>query len=141
MRTVSALRVKLAVLLALAVFLLPATSLGRVLTFCKMSGRLGQTCCCHGADHQVRLRVPKLAAEPTQAKRPGCCEQRLTKSAQILTAQTEVSAPVPSGVLIAELSVPEVCEREPVNVTVPRAARGPPPLGPPLYIRNCSLLN
>ncbi|MEZ4230532.1 MAG: hypothetical protein R3B89_15260 [Polyangiaceae bacterium] len=135
------LRVKLAALLALAALLLPATSLGRVLTLCKMSGRLGETCCCHGSGHREALKVGKLDVQRAKAKRPGCCEQRLTRATQILTSQPEVDVPVVQAVLIAELTLPELSEPHAGTVSLRPMARGPPPLGPPLYIRHCSLLN
>lgn len=132
-------RIKLATVLALMVWLLPATSLGRVLTYCNMSGRLGETCCCHGDEH---VKPSKVEKRPQMAKRPGCCEQRLIQGAQGVTAhQPEGQVPVMPGVLIAELSLSEIQAPAPQLSWVPRLARGPPPLGPPLYIRYCSLLN
>ncbi|MCA9644646.1 MAG: hypothetical protein H6718_27570 [Polyangiaceae bacterium] len=132
----SALRVKLAALLALVALLLPATSVGRVLTLCKMSGRMGASCCCHGDAHQRAAKKP----QPAKAERPGCCEQRLTKTTQVLSAQSEADLPPSQAVLVAELSLPEASEPRLEVEEVPRVARGPPPLGPPLYLKNCSFL-
>lgn len=135
-RIVPALRIKLAALLALVALLLPATSIGRVLTLCKMSGRMGATCCCHGTAHQHASKK----VQPAKAERPGCCEQRLTKTTQVLTAQSELNLPTSHAVLVAELSLPEVSEPPTALSEVPRVARGPPPLGPPLYLKHCSFL-
>ena len=125
-------------LMAIAValgMLVPATAMARVLYECRMMGTIGTSCCCksqQAADHDTS----------TSVERADCCD------ATILSSDRHPASPssseivdIPSAAVIA--SLPEhytngravgssVCE--------PNRARGPP-IGPPLYIQHCALLN
>lgn len=138
MRTVPT---RLIAALTLALLLLSGTAFGRVATFCKMAGRTVSSCCCHpSAAETTKRNVSKQDAAPA-VDRAGCCEQRAAKASRVPASLGELSLSPALAVCVTELLPLRVEPLVQALAAVPRAARGPPRHGPPLYIEHCALLN
>lgn len=131
------LRSRLVVLLAVLAMVLPAGALARTRYFCSMMGRSVPSCCC-AASHRT-----KSPSRGTELRARDCCE-RITPGAghEAVQSGAEATPPVPPAALAATLpafiSAPPPASR---SATAETRARGPPGLGPPLYIAHCSLLS
>lgn len=127
--------------LALALLLLSSTAFGRVATFCNMAGRTVSSCCCHHAEAAEGAKSSASEHAAPAARRAACCEQRTAKASVVpanLNDFTHSTALAAAVTLIPESSVEWSVK---TLEAVPRAARGPPRYGPPLYIEHCALLN
>ena len=129
-----------ALLLALVLFA-PASSFGRILSSCGMSGRVtAGACCCHRAKAQAQRAEQAAGTRPAAAvERPSCCK-----------VDDNRRAGLPASVVLADVTVLAASATELVPAVEPRSLlseqvswrahsiRGPPPLG--VFVTNCSLL-
>ena len=119
--------------------LLPAGTLGSVLYVCRMTGETGPSCCCMAKRSVAKAKAAKRSPS---IRRSGCCDAKVTAGAErpASTIAPDFQVPPPSlvGRLPVELSV-AFAPRE--WLVIAERARGPPPLGEPLYLENCALLS
>jgi hypothetical protein len=129
-----------ALLLALALFA-PASSFGRILYSCGMSGRVtAGACCCHRAKAHAQHAELAAGQRPApQAESPGCCKvddnRRAAVPASLVLADVTVLAA--SAVALLPAFEPRAVTSEQVS-WLAHSIRGPPPLG--VFVTNCSLL-
>ena len=131
-----ALHARLLALTIAATLLVPASALAQVVYLCKMSGSVGPRCCCSKPSE-----IPDAApCEPT-VDAPDCCEAQL-RSAEDGVRYGGQSVPIVGpAVLASTLSFAELAARGTGSEAWARPqARGPPSIGPPVYLENCSLL-
>lgn len=126
---------RLLALFAAAMLTMPATAFAEIVYRCRMTGSIGPKCCCS------RAFAAKPAPCAPEVDRPDCCEaQRQDASATAGTSSERVPS-VGAAVLSLTLTIRELIAlggRDGLAAT--HLARGPPPIGPPAYIENCSLL-
>jgi hypothetical protein len=122
--------------------LLPAGTLGSVLYVCRMTGETGPSCCCMAKRSVAKAKAVKLAKRSPSIRRSGCCDPKVTAAAErpASTIAPDFQVPPPSlvGRLPVELSVAFAPHE---SLVMAERARGPPPLGDPLYLQNCALLS
>jgi hypothetical protein len=128
----------LAALLVLLVAL-PLGAVHRVQYFCKMMGRVMDTCCCSKADAVQSVHRP--AARP-EIKAADCCEKLESAARHGAPAVRDGALRVLSpGYATISASVAVVAQAQPSLLLAPSVhARAPPALGPPIFLKNCSLL-
>jgi len=130
----------MALLLALALFA-PASSFGRVLYSCAMSGRVtAGACCCHRAKAQARRAEANAGARSAaQLESPGCCKVDDNRRAVVpaLLMEGDVSVLAASTVAWLPAFEPRSLRSERAR-WLARSIRGPPPLA--LFVTHCSLL-
>ncbi len=130
----------MALLLAL-VLLAPASSFGRILYSCGMSGRVSAgACCCQRAKAEAQRAEQVAGQRPSaQAQRPDCCKvddnRRAAVSGSLVGSDATVLPASPVALLPA--FEPRSLISEQVS-WLAHSIRGPPPLG--VYVTNCSLL-
>lgn len=129
-------RARLLALAVAATLLVPASALAQVVYLCKMSGSVGPRCCCSKA-HADREAAP---CEPA-ADRPDCCEARVQAARDATLSNAERAPSVGPALLASTLTMAELTGlAEAAELRARPRARGPPSVGPPVYIQNCTLL-
>lgn len=127
-------RARLFGLVLVAAMLASSTGFARVQFLCRMSGLVGDPCCC--ARHEK-----KSDASVAELRETNCCQAIVGKSADRAAFEppTGIRIPPPGLVVSTELAAPPVPA---VALELPRTirSRGPPANGPPLYIKHCTLL-
>lgn len=125
----------LAAVTALAV-LLSSGPFARTQFFCTMMNRVVAKCCCAAgseseadSDATLQIRSTDCCSKVSAAKRVPALQ----------AAGTEVTVAPAAIVATISDSVYELPRAAPVS-TLPRQARAPPIVGPPLFIAHCSLL-
>jgi hypothetical protein len=126
---------RLTALLAAVLLLSPASAFAETIYRCRMSGNVGPRCCCSQADDRAQ-------ASPCQPEvdRPDCCEAERQTGPAAPASNVERLPSVGPAVLSATLTIEELALLCGTTPTAPARARGPPAIGPPAYIENCSLL-
>lgn len=123
-------------LILCALLLVPGAALARAASYCKMSGRVGRGCCCKHVEPDA-----KQAPRGPEVSRPPCCE-KLAVPDEGKATDIAPDFTVSAAALVALLPVPWHFGSAPRSLThIPAQARGPPPLGPPIYLANCVLLS
>lgn len=124
--------VRAALVALLVLVLVPTTALARVVSICSMSGRAVATkCCCE----------PERDSPVNALERADCCR---TYANDAKAAASSVVAPVdvaPAAVLTRLPAIIFHGLTARAGVDLAARARGPPPLGPPIYLRVCRNLN
>lgn len=129
-----------ALLLALVLFA-PASSFGRILYSCGMTGRVtAGACCCHRAKGKVHEAELASGQSPAaKAESPGCCKvddnRRAALTASLLLTDGTVFAAAPLGLVPAHEA--RALTSEQVS-WLAHAIRGPPPA--PAFVTNCRWL-
>lgn len=124
----------LSLLVSLAL-LLPAGTLGSVLYVCRMTGDTGKSCCCAKRAAEQANRQPSIQGA-------GCCDTKITAAAERPSCPPAADFHVAPPAFVTRLPVE-------LGLTVPlpdspamaERARGPPRIGPPVYLENCALLS
>jgi hypothetical protein len=131
-----ALRARLVALITAATLLVPASALAQVVYLCTMTGAIGPKCCCSSVSEE-----PRAAPSRAQFERPDCCEAQAQASRDAIAAAADHMPSVGPAVLVSTLALADLFDLERAS-SLSRAAqaRGPPALGPPIYLENCSLL-
>jgi hypothetical protein len=128
-------------LLALLLVALPLGAAGRDQYFCRMMGRLMDSCCCvpPGADTS---HVARSSGGP-RLERQDCCE-RVEGLRASATALRDAAVRLPlsafATLACARPLLPELPSMGSVQGEAVQA-RAPPPTGPPLYLKHCALLS
>jgi hypothetical protein len=132
---------RLTALLLALVLLAPASSFGRILYSCGMTGRVtAGACCCHRAKAQAR-QAEQVAGQrrSAQVESPGCCKtddnRRAAVPGSLLVADARVLAA--AAVALVPACEPRALLSEQVS-WLAHSIRGPPSLG--VFFANCSLL-
>jgi len=129
-----------ALLLALVLFA-PASSFGKILSSCGMSGRVtAGACCCHRAKAQAQRAEQAAGTLPAaQVESPGCCKVDDNRRAAVPASLVLADATVLAAPAVAFLPAfgPRGLLSEQVS-WLAHSIRGPPPLG--VFVTNCSLL-
>jgi hypothetical protein len=129
-------RTRLLAVIAALTLLAPASALAKVVYLCKMSGSIGPRCCCAHADE-----TPETPASGPAVDRPSCCEAQVQSARDAVASAADQLPPVGPAVLVTTLTFEELAERARASATLHAPqARGPPAVGPPVYLENCSLL-
>jgi hypothetical protein len=128
-------RLRIVALLTSVALLLPESAFARVHYFCQMMDLVMESACCCGntdSDH---------VEGQAEARRPDCCARVTAPSRSVAPSAPDTTAPVPTATLLATIAEP-VHVPLPVSTvgTAPKLARGPPPVGPLLFIVHCSYL-
>jgi hypothetical protein len=129
-----------ALLLALVLFA-PASSFGRLLYSCGMTGRVtAGACCCHRA--KVKAQQAELAGGPrpaAQVETPGCCrvDDNRRAAAPVSLSLTDTTVLAASAVAFVPAFEPQPLRAADVS-WLARSSRGPPPTS--VFVTNCSLL-
>ena len=119
-----------------ATLLMPASALAQVVYLCKMSGSIGPRCCCSKPSE-----IPEAAPCDPAVSAPDCCEAQLRTAEDGVLHAGESAPTVGAAVLASTLRFAELTERASSSQAWARPqARGPPGIGPPVYLENCSLL-
>lgn len=129
------LRLHVLVMTLVAGLLVPVTAFARVLSICNMGGRTGKACCCqHSQPESEQCKTPAI-------DRALCCTEVTSHAEKASAVQAGPAADVPPAVLLGHLPmiVPIEWALAESKRFAPRA-RGPPPLGPPIFLRNCAIL-
>jgi len=129
------LRARIFALFAAIALMLPSGAAARPHYFCKMVDVVMSHCCCpsarseHGSQGEVEARGPE------------CCERMVMPARAGGSSTNDVAVDVPVAGLIAVLS-PYDLVRQPASLLrlAEQQARGPPGVGPPLFIAHCALL-
>ncbi len=130
-------RARLLALVAAATLLMPASALAQVVYLCKMTGAIGERCCCSSA----KDAAPQAAPSHPAVERPDCCELQLQASRDAVASAAQTMPSVGPAVLVSTLTIEELVDRGGTDeLSGAPQARGPPSIGPPLYLENCSLL-
>ena len=129
-----------ALLLALVLFA-PASSFGRILSSCGMSGRVtAGACCCHRAKAQAQRAQQAAGTRPVaQVESPGCCKVDDNRRAAVPASVVLVDVTVLAASAVALLPAfePRALRSEQVS-WLAHSIRGPPPRS--VFVTNCSLL-
>ena len=128
------LRLQVIALFAGVALLLPEAAFARAHFFCRMMDRvLESACCCDDGAATVDVGA--------KAQVPDCCARVTPPSRSVAPSASDVTVSVPEAAIVAV--VPEAV-RTPLFVrdwgAAEKLARGPPPLGPPLFLTHCSFL-
>jgi hypothetical protein len=128
-------RLRIVALVTSVALLLPESAFARAHYFCVMMDRVIESACCCGnsdSDH-VEGRA--------EVSRPDCCARVAPPSRSAAPSAPDTTIPVPAAALVATVAEP-VYTPPPVSTvgTTPKLARGPPPVGPPLFVVHCSFL-
>ena len=130
------LRVQLIAVLTAFALLFPSSVFARTRFFCHMMNRVVATCCCDaGSKENDASRCAP------QVRSSDCCE-RLSAAARAPALQahvTEISVPA-AAMTVVVVAPLYVFRRATSSVSLPRQARAPPLVGPPLFLAKCSLL-
>ena len=129
------IRLRIFATLAVLALLLPEASFARVRYFCRMMDRVSASgCCCkHGGSVAVE-------GQP-EARRPDCCARVTPPSRGVAPSVPDTTIPVPAAALATTIAEPTHAPPRTSTVAfTPKLARGPPPVGPPLFIAHCSYL-
>jgi hypothetical protein len=129
------IRLRIVATLAVLAFLLPEVSFARVRYFCRMMDRVSASgCCCkHGDSAGVERHA--------EARRPDCCARVAPPARGVAPSVPDTTIPVPAAALTATIAEPiDVPPRASTVAVTPKLARGPPPVGPPLFVAHCSFL-
>jgi hypothetical protein len=129
------LRVQLIAVLTAFAVLFPG-AFARTHFFCHMMNRVVATCCC-----DTDSKEDDDSSCVTQVRSTDCCE-RISAAARAPTVKalaTEISVP-PAAMTAAAVTSVYVFPRTIASVSLPRQARAPPIIGPPLFLAKCSLL-
>lgn len=126
---------RLMALLAAVLLLVPASAFAETIYRCRMSGSVGPECCCSRAEDPAQ-------ASPCQPEigRPDCCQAERRAGSAAPASSVERLPNVGPAVLSATLTIEELALLCGTTPSAPPRARGPPAIGPPAYIENCSLL-
>ena len=129
------LRLHVLVITLVEGLLVPVTAFARVLSLCNMGGRTGKACCCqHSEPESAHCKTPAI-------DRAACCKDVTSHAEKASAVQAGAASDVPPAVLLELL--PAIVRIEwalaESKSFAPRA-RGPPPLGPPIFLRNCAIL-
>lgn len=116
----------------LVIVLVPTTALARVVSICSMSGRAVATkCCCE----------PERDSPVDAWERADCCQTYGTEAKAAATTVMPSVDVAPAAVLARLPAIVFHGLTHRAGVDLAARARGPPPLGPPLYLRVCRQLN
>jgi hypothetical protein len=132
---------RLTALLLALVLLAPASSFGRILYSCGMTGRVtAGACCCQRA--KAKAQQAEQAAgqrRSAQVENAGCCKTDDNRRAAVTGSLLVVDAAVPSATAVALVPAfePGALMSEQVS-WLAHSIRGPPPLA--VFVSNCSLL-
>lgn len=128
-------RLRIVALITSVALLLPESAFARVHYFCVMMDRVLESACCCGSSDSDHVEGQ------AEAKRPDCCARVTPPSRSVAPTAPDTTVPVPAAALVATIAEP-IQLSQPVSTigTAPKLARGPPPLGPPLFIVHCSFL-
>jgi len=129
------IRLRIVALLAGLALLLPEASFARAHYFCRMMDRVMASACCCGTGDTVEVQ-----GQP-EVRRPDCCARVTPASRSVAPSTPDTTIPVPAAALAAIIAEP--LHDPPPAATVgvrPKLARGPPPVGPPLFIVHCAYL-
>ena len=137
----SFLRLRVIALLVGLATVLPGTAFARVHYFCRMMDRVMDSPCCESERAAARLR-PDVRVELREEARPPDCCLRVEASRAGVAPGPRYSLPVvPAAALVATPGWSSFTLPPAIAVSTRfEAARGPPPLGPPLFLAHCSLL-
>lgn len=128
-------RLRIIATLAVLAFLLPEVSFARARYFCRMMDRVSASGCC--CKHAASAAVEGQA----EARRPDCCARVAPPSRGVAPSVPDTTIPVPAAALAATIAEPiHVPPRTSIVAATPKLARGPPPVGPPLFVVHCSFL-
>jgi len=129
-----------ALLLALVLFA-PASSFGRILYSCGMTGRVtAGACCCHRAKAKARQLEQEVGQRrSTQVESPGCCKTDDNRRAAVPGSLPLADATVrpTAAVALVPACEPRTLMSEQVS-WLAHSIRGPPALG--AFVSNCSWL-
>ena len=121
--------------------LLPAGTLGSVLYVCRMTGNEGPSCCCM-AKRAAKAKLAKQAKRPPTIRSKGCCDLKVTAGAERPASTIAPDLQIPPAAVVARLPVElSVAIAPHESLVIAERARGPPPLGAPLYLENCAFLS
>ena len=129
-------------LLLVLVLFAPASSFGRVLYSCGMSGKLSTDgCCCQKAKlREARAEAAAGLRRQAKAERPSCCTAEQQRGAAVSASLVEAEAPISTAssatLLPIEPPVALVAAQQSFRA---RSIRGPP-LGERVFIDNCAFL-
>jgi len=128
-------RLQLMALFAVLAILMSGAAAAQTRYRCLMSGRIFETCCCAEAG-----RAP-AAHRQVEARVPDCCEPVVSAAHAGATATLDVEQVFAAAF---DATVPiriDVLPRPAGERLVIWRDRGPPGVGPPLFIKHCSLLS
>jgi hypothetical protein len=128
-------RLRVVALLATLAMLVPEVTFARVHYFCRMMDRVLESACCCGSSDS-----PTVEGQP-EARRPDCCARVSPPARSVAPAAQDTTIPVPPAALAATVADTVHLTAPPRAATMtPKLARGPPPVGPPLFVAHCSYL-
>ena len=128
-------RLQIIALLAVLAILMSGAAAAQTRYRCLMSGRIFEACCCADAG------LPSAAHRPVEVRAQDCCERVISAARPGATATLDVEQVLPAAF---DATVPFRMDllprpaREPLVIWRDRA---PPGVGPPLFIKHCSLLS
>lgn len=132
------LALRIVALLAALFMALPASAFERAAYWCSGMGKVMTESCCCGSPEDTRAN-----SSSCEVKRSDCCTRLPGADREATPAVRDAATQVPPSAFVVTLAVltPVVEDHGRVLGGATRQARAPPPLGPPLFIKNCSLLS
>jgi hypothetical protein len=128
-------RLRIIALLAGLALLLPEATFARVHYFCRMMDRVIETACCCGHDGSTEIEGR------AEVRQPDCCARVTPPSRSTAPNAPDTTIPVPGAALATMIDEP-LSAPPPSRAAAfsPSLARGPPQVGPPLFLAHCSFL-
>jgi hypothetical protein len=134
----SALRARVLAFVAVFLVVLPLGATSGAQYWCRSMGRLMNACCC-----PARTAATDRGTSGAQLKAEDCCKRIERATGGGVPAVREGAPRVLDAVLVATAPAVSFAVPQPgllVLVREPVQARAPPRAGPPLFLKNCSLL-
>ena len=109
--------------------------------WCRMTGNEGPSCCCM-AKRAAKAKLAKQAKRPPTIRGNGCCDLKVTAGAERPASTIAPDLQIPPAAVVGRLPVElSVAIAPHESLVIAERARGPPPLGAPLYLENCAFLS
>ena len=128
-------RLQIIALFAALSILLSGAAAAHVRYRCSMSGRLLDACCC------AKAGATPASNRPVEVRAPDCCERVVSAARGGATATLEIERSLPAAVAALVPLRIDPLPRPSVETHIVWRSRPPPAIGPPLFIKNCSLLS
>src|SRR5438046_2710010 len=129
------LRLRLVALFAGVALLLPEAAFARTHYFCRMMDRVLESACCCDGDGSQNVDIG------AKVEAPDCCARVTPPSRSVAPNAPDVTVSVPEASIVTVLTGPVGAPLPARDLgTSEKLARGPPPLGPPLFLTHCSFL-
>jgi hypothetical protein len=128
-------RLQLTALFAVLAVLLSGGAAAHAQYRCRMSGRILEACCC------AKVAAHAAQSGGTEARPADCCELVVTQARAAATQTFEETRKLPAATITAFPVLLTITPPQTFEDRLVLRDRAPLAIGPPLFIKNCSLLS